>query len=51
MIIELLLGEPVAVTCLGDVINILFSVGFDIALFVFFLNHFFDYFCSGGRFR
>lgn len=51
MILQTLLGGDVDFTCLSDVISMTFELGFDVALFVFFLNHFIDFFCMGGRHR
>lgn len=51
MILSALMGGEVNFTCLSDVVSMTFSLGFDVALLVFFLNHFFDFFASGGRYR
>ena len=51
MMVSALVGDDIALTCLGDVVNLTFSLGLDLSLFVLFCNHFFDFFASGGRFR
>lgn len=51
MIIEILTGGELVINDLSDLIKIVLTTGFDVALFVFFLNHFFDFLCGGGRYK
>lgn len=51
MIIDILTGGTFDLVTLSDVVELTFKLGFDVALFVFFLNHFIDFFCSGGRYK
>lgn len=50
MILLTLIGD-VVFTSFGDIVNAVLSIGLDLSLLVFFLNHFADFFASGGRYR